>query len=204
MRDEAHSVRPRRAVGWRRRRRLPGTVRAAGAIGLAAVLLPVTVTAASAEPDDPARVGRFTAPFEERGPEARCERQDDGRIACTKPVGVSAVALNDGRVLYWDGIDGAENVKFVFLGELDNVVNGRGRVMSLGEDGARWTVPSPEDAGGENIDTRDDPLGTVGAPGHPATASPEAPSARSRRPTPRLRPRILPATTPTSSAATSS
>ena len=62
-----------------------------------------------------AKVGQWVAPFEEGGAETpRCRTDEEpgwahGSLIC-KPAAADMIALPDGRVLYWDGLEGSENV----------------------------------------------------------------------------------------------
>src|SRR5437016_1974299 len=72
------------------------------------------VRAAAAEPLLPEVAGRWTAPFEEGGANTpRCvpsssQKDPEGFVVC-KPVAQAAAVLPDGRVFYYNGIDGLEN-----------------------------------------------------------------------------------------------
>ena len=88
-------------------------------VALLAVVMAVvggsfSLTAAQAQSSPgPAQVGRFLPPFEDtrpgEGPEA-CRTDADGRKLC-KPAGATVVALANGKVLYWDALEGTENVQ---------------------------------------------------------------------------------------------
>jgi hypothetical protein len=156
-------------VGAMGKRALPGALRGLAVTALLWALAPVPAQPAVAVSSDPAEVGRFSEPFEERGSAPRCQRDTDGRIFCDKPPAGAAVALGDGRVLYWDGDDGFERVGTNVFGEFDQIRNGRSRVLDLSGSSAAWTVPVPENGGGSNPDAASDHglLDTVGLPGRP-------------------------------------
>jgi hypothetical protein len=127
--------------------------------GLAAAGLAV-VPGAAAQGPGPAQVGRFLAPFEDQRPEegaGACITDADGRKLC-KPAAATQAALPDGRILYWDALEGTENldVSLVIEGGLKQK-NARTRLLDLGGGSPVFTTPTPED-GGANPD---------GEPGHP-------------------------------------
>jgi hypothetical protein len=113
---------------------------------LATAAVPATAPAATAE--DPSVLGAFSAPFEEAGP--KCAKDAQGHTIC-KPAGVSSVALPDGTVLYWDGLEGMEDVRYNTVLEIgDTAQDDLSRVLDLRGGRPRWTKPSPEDAGDPN------------------------------------------------------
>src|SRR5258708_26510651 len=57
--------------------------------------------------DDPSVVGQFAAPFEEAGP--LCTTDANGVNTC-KPAGASVVTLPSGQILYWNALEGTENI----------------------------------------------------------------------------------------------
>ena len=78
------------------------------AVAVALVGGSFSLTGAGAQsPPGPAQVGRFLPPFEDtrprEGPEA-CRTDADGRKLC-KPAGATVVALENGKVLYWDALE---------------------------------------------------------------------------------------------------
>jgi hypothetical protein len=130
---------------------------------------------ARAVPEHPLLVGQWSHPFEEGGAETpRCHRLADGSMLC-KPTAVEMASLPDGRVLYVNGIEGDENIRFGYVPELGTRSRAdRARVMDLSGPEPIWMIPSPEDGGAGNPQIRpgandfnDDPFGTVGAPGRP-------------------------------------
>ncbi len=129
---------------------------------------------------NPGQGGAFTAPFAEpgvscpgetegasatdpfnananvptEGPETDRTASD---IAC-KPAGVSVVNLPEpntasgkANILYWDGLEGEENVEFNIVAEYgDKAANDQSRVLQLNTANPRastWTTPSPSDGG---------------------------------------------------------
>ena len=128
--------------------------------GLAAAGL-AAVPGASAQTDDPAAVGQFLAPFEDQRPEegsGPCITDADGRQLC-KPAAASMSVLTDGRILYWDALEGTENVDTTVVIEGGvTQQNARTRVLDLGGDSPVFTTPSPEDGGANPDGEAGDPL----------------------------------------------
>ncbi|MCA1843196.1 MAG: hypothetical protein LC792_08395, partial [Actinobacteria bacterium] len=152
-------------------------------MGVAVVLVASLVAAprpSAAEPtlDALAKVGAWNQPFEEGGAGVpRCqaiekEGWENGQLVC-KPAAVEMVALPDGRVLYWNGLEGYENVDQAGLLQLaPRSHNAQARVLDLRGGTPMFTTPSPATGGGlnkEKVNQRwsDDPLGTAGVPGRP-------------------------------------
>ncbi len=100
----------------------------------------------------------------------RCLRAADGRPTECKPAGASVALLNDGRILYFNALEGTEDVEFSIFFEAGSVItNDQTRVMSFGSDRASWISPSPID-GGANPDGYDHttllPEGTIDTANH--------------------------------------
>ncbi len=84
----------------------------------------------------PAVEGQFETAFTEPG--ADCPSNQDGLKAC-KPTAASVVALADGRVLYWNGLEGTENIAFNTVAEYGDVaVNDQSRVLDLRGSAPTW------------------------------------------------------------------
>src|SRR5438874_12577817 len=83
--------------------------------------------------------GSFGVPFEEPGP--RCVTTPDGRQVC-KPAGSASIVLANGRILYWNNLEGTENIKLSTVAEAgDAAANSQSRVMTLGPNGtATWST----------------------------------------------------------------
>jgi len=123
----------------------------------------------------PDQIGSWTAAFEEGGINTpRCEKGTDGRVTC-KPVGYAQVITPQGRVFYFNGIEGSENVQYGSAPELSpESRNSRARVLDLRSGTPSWSIPAHEDGGavnpnlkpGDNCQTSD-PLGVAGVPGRP-------------------------------------
>jgi len=157
------------------------TLRRSCIVGCAVVVVATLVGAprpGGAEPalEALARVGAWNEPFEEGGASVpRCqavekEGWEKGQLIC-KPVAVHMVGLPDGRVLYWNGFEGNENVDPSHQFS-PTVRNAQSRVLDLRGGTPVFTTPSPATGGGvnnEKVNRRwsDDPLATAGVPGRP-------------------------------------
>ncbi len=126
------------------------------ALLVAAAAVPAAVGAPSAIAEDPSQVGRFSAPFEEAGP--KCAPDAQGHQIC-KPAGVSLVGLPDGTVLYWDGLEGMEDVRYSTVLEIgDTAQDDLSRVLDLRTGRPRWSTPTPVDGGDPNAGVGDEYL----------------------------------------------
>jgi hypothetical protein len=119
---------------------------------------------------NPADIGAFTTPFVEPtitlasgsklATTAPCVRRPgvpedptyDGPIFDCKPAGVSVNVLPNGKIMYFDGLEGTENVKYSIVAEYgNNSVNDQSRLLDLHGNptgqSATWTNPSPVDGG---------------------------------------------------------
>jgi hypothetical protein len=113
------------------------------ALALAAAAVPAAPAAQAA--DDPSRLGVFGTPFEEAGP--KCVKDAEGRSVC-KPAAVSTVALPDGTVLYWDGLEGMEDVDVNTVAQIGHTAqDDQSRILDLRTGRPRWATPTPERAG---------------------------------------------------------
>jgi hypothetical protein len=127
------------------------------ALLVATAATPLAAPVAQAE--DPSVVGAFTAPFEEAGP--KCVQDAQGRTIC-KPAAVSAVGLPDGTVLYWDGLEGMEDVQVSTVAEIGNEAQDDvSRILDLRGATPEWSVPVPADGGEPNAGTGDEYLPVV-------------------------------------------
>ena len=132
-------------------------------------------------------VGQWTAPFEEGGAGTpRCapsdENDPDGFVVC-KAVAQAAAVLPDGRVVYWNGLEGTENASPgpLPLGTLPPVSrDSQTRVLDLRSGTPAFTVPTQARGGqsNDNIGERsagargvpentDNAFGQAGVPGRP-------------------------------------
>jgi hypothetical protein len=141
-----------------RKRKLLAVVLAAGT-----TVLPAAIPAAHADDDPAAATGRFTTPFREdaapydagansfggdRGDDGCLDPDDKGHRDCL-PAGASENVLADGRVLYWNAIEGAEDLdqptEAVVPSGGDLARNDRSRVLSIDwahVTGANWYTPA--------------------------------------------------------------
>jgi hypothetical protein len=123
------------------------------------------VPAPAEPPGDPAEVGRWLAPFSEDGAFDEAPPDTEAESALY-PTAVSIAVLPNGRILYWNGLEGTENFDALANapaqagGSLPNPENSRSRVLDLSdylEDGAdpgataTWSIPDPEDGGGGDL-----------------------------------------------------
>lgn len=132
------------------------------------VLLPASGT--------PAQVGEWLPPFSEDGafndaPPSTLEE------SARYPTAVSVAVLPDGRIAYWNGVQGSEaaNISLVFQAPIPEESKSRvldlGAYLASGADPratASWSTPDPEDGGGGDLfcsDQRQLPDGRVIAVG---------------------------------------
>jgi galactose oxidase-like protein len=121
-------------------------------------------------------IGMITLPFEEGGVNMpRCEPDPNAadEVIC-KPVAQALSVLKDGRIFYYNGIEGHENMKNGTGTDLSpEMRNSRARIMDLRSGSPQWVVPTNDDGGGTNPDIQsghegtDDPVGMTGVPGEP-------------------------------------
>ncbi len=119
-------------------------------------------------------IGQWTVPFEEGGAASpRCVTLESGEMVC-KPAAQAMAMLPDGRVFYYNGFEGQENVRTGVL--TDFGARGRdstARLLDLRRGTPAWSTPSPATGGGTDPNIRpghrgtDDPLGMAGVPGRP-------------------------------------
>ena len=80
----------------------------------------------------------------------RCERLPDGRAVNCKPTAASVAMLNDGRVLYFNALEGTENAEFSIVSEGGQILpNDQTRLLGMRNGTATWTMPSVFDAGAD-------------------------------------------------------
>lgn len=98
-------------------------------------------------------VGTFSAPFAEPtidgvATSGKCLTNADGTKVC-KPAAGTIALLRDGRLVYFDALEGTENVNLSIVSDFGVVsVNDQTRVLKLGSgDAPTWTRPSPVDGG---------------------------------------------------------
>ena len=115
---------------------------------IAALLSPAAAGSALAG----SSAGSFTTPFGEPGPNCAADATP-GLLVTTpdngepcKPAAVNLMYLPNGKVLYWNGLEGMENVQANTVAEFGNVaVCDQARLMDLA--GPSWTTTVPSDAG---------------------------------------------------------
>jgi hypothetical protein len=112
----------------------------------------------------PAECGSFGPPFTEPTlagePTAqKCLPDADGELLC-KPAAGTLALLHDGRVLYWDALEGTERVQFSVVVEYgDKAANDQSRLFTLGPgDTPSWAQPTPVDGGANPDGTANTPL----------------------------------------------
>jgi hypothetical protein len=146
-------------------RKLMAAVVAAGlSLGSAALLDP-----AIGQEGDPGQLGAFSAPFREDGqpdsPDtAGCTELPDGTFSCL-PAAASTVVLPNGRILYWNALEGTENISLNAVAQGGDVtVDDQSRVLDLNADNpgaSTWLLTDPS-AGGGNPEGNNE--SDVGAP----------------------------------------
>ncbi|GMM71764.1 hypothetical protein MTsDn5_17160 [Alteromonas gracilis] len=89
----------------------------------------------------------ITNPLNNYPDNGKCEENEDGVLKC-KPAAGSLALLNDGRILYFNALEGTENVEYNALLEIGSaIINDQTRVLTMKNDNASWIAPSPVDAG---------------------------------------------------------
>jgi hypothetical protein len=89
----------------------------------------------------------------------KCVPDAEGELIC-KPAAGSMALLADGRILYWDALEGTERVQFSVVTEFgDEAANDQSRLLTIGPGNARtWTQPTPPDGGANPGGTQNTPL----------------------------------------------
>jgi hypothetical protein len=128
-------------------------------------VVPGVTTANERSGVSPEAAGAFSTPFTEPGPECPHEPLKDtteARIVC-KPAAVNIVALPNGKLLYWDGLEAEEDVNLTIVAELgDKAVNDQSRLLDLS--GPTWAKPSPVDGGANGLETSEYIVNSAPAP----------------------------------------
>ena len=110
--------------------------------------------AAGESPDNPLNVwpdaSRCQAGGDEPPPaDCRCLYDDAGDPVKCKPTAGTVALLNDGRVLYFNALEGTERVEYSIFFEAGHALqNDQTRVMTLGET-VSWRKPTPDDGGAD-------------------------------------------------------
>ena len=137
-------------------------IRRSRAAGIAWIACALALGAAVAQPARAACTGTtaqcedgaFGNPFEEPTllglpTTERCVEDQEGELRCKVTAG-TLVALPDDRFLYWNALEGTENVEVSLVAEFGYVTtNDQSRLLTLapGSDAPTWAHPSPEDGG---------------------------------------------------------
>jgi hypothetical protein len=147
---------------------------AAGVVALAIGATPALI-ASSAHAD--ANIGAFSSPFREDGfsptsgfdATTGCAAPDEGsvdtfhpqgHVTCL-PAGASVVQLADGRILYWNALEGFENIQFGTVPEAGSAaVNDQTRLLDLAKlpSTTAWSLPTPLRADEGTVTGRDSSL----------------------------------------------
>ncbi|GAC1434242.1 MAG: hypothetical protein NVSMB51_00960 [Solirubrobacteraceae bacterium] len=119
----------------------------------------------------PATTGEFSTPFAEptvngQQTAAKCvtgtpPNTNVGAGLICKPAAGTLVNLPNGKVLYWDALEGTENNKFSIVAEGGKTfTNDSSRLLDLGAGNASpsWTTPTPYDAGANPQGNPGEPL----------------------------------------------
>lgn len=115
-------------------------------VALAVVSAPLSTSPASAERTSyPSDIGSMSPVFvEPRGHE--CVDAKDTKTERCKPAAVTVLGLNNGKVAYWDGLEGMNRAGLNVVAEFGNVaMSDQARVMDVNK--RSWAVPTPEDSG---------------------------------------------------------
>jgi hypothetical protein len=111
----------------------------------------------------PSICGSFAAPFAEptiagEATAEKCITDAQGQPLC-KPAAGSMALLADGRILYWDALEGTERVQFSVVIEYgQDAANDQSRLLRLGPGGPSWSQPAPVDGGANPGGTSNTPL----------------------------------------------
>jgi hypothetical protein len=104
-----------------------------------------TLTPAVAADTGPAATGAFTGLFQD--PAGHTCTAQDSAPKC-KPAAMAVAQLPDGRLLYWDGLEGMNKVQYNVVLEFGNTAqNDQTRLLDLRNGSPVWSIPSPEDGG---------------------------------------------------------
>jgi hypothetical protein len=99
-------------------------------------------------PTDDNPNGTFTGKTRD---DSGCEPADKNGHRDCLPAGASMVMLADGGILYWNAIEGQEDVEFGDVPELGAAArNDQSRVLRLRASPSKWLRPSPVDGGAKN------------------------------------------------------
>lgn len=109
-----------------------------------------------------ADVGSFGPPFTEptlgdgRASDQDCVTNADGTKSC-KPAAGTLNVLPSGKILYWDALEGTENIQTSIVNEYGvKAINDQTRLLDLA--GPLWSMPTPNDGGANPGGYANDPL----------------------------------------------
>jgi hypothetical protein len=126
------------------------------ALAVLAILAVALTGSATGTSPDPAVTGAWLGPFEEGGDaEPLCREVPSAgpyatELVC-KPTAVTSVPLYDGRVLFWNGLEGLENVRENTTLEAGRVSrDAQSRLLDLSGAAATFSTPSPNRGGAVN------------------------------------------------------
>jgi hypothetical protein len=113
---------------------------------------PVLGAEGAAAPESPAINPLNGSPLDPDSTDDRCLYGEDGRPIKCKPTAGSVAVLGDGRILYFNALEGTERVEYSIFFEAGHALqNDQTRVMTLGPV-ASWILPTPNDGSAENPD----------------------------------------------------
>lgn len=109
--------------------------------------LPLVVPA-FAETSYPEDIGAFGTVFADPSGHECADAHDTSEERC-KPAAVSLAVLPNGKILYWDGIEGMNHVGFNVVLEFgEKAMGDQARVMDVSGSEPSWSVPTPDDTNG--------------------------------------------------------
>ncbi|MDQ1687777.1 MAG: hypothetical protein QOK42_752 [Frankiaceae bacterium] len=115
------------------------------ALALLAAVGPATAALTPASADSAAATGAFGPLFQDPAGHT-CVAQDPAPKC--KPAAMAVAQLPDGRVLYWDGLEGMNKVQYNVVAEFGNTAqNDQTRLLDMRDGSPSWSIPSPEDGG---------------------------------------------------------
>ena len=101
---------------------------------------------------DPAQSGSFGDPFTEptvdgKTTQERCVVDADGLTVC-KPAAGSVSVLRNGKIVYWDALEGTERIERSLITDYGSVaLNDQTRLLDISTTPFKWSVPTPADGG---------------------------------------------------------
>lgn len=99
--------------------------------------------------DSRVKTGEWSKPFSEGGPDFVPKTDEEAE---RYPSAVSMAVMPDGRVIYWNGLEGTEQVKISpYLNGDEWAENSRSRILDLRDGTPKWSIPAQEDGGGDDL-----------------------------------------------------